>query len=333
MFDPNQAEDRNAAATPEHPPVDGDATDRADAPSNGSVALPESVVTASTPMVEYPMIRFCANPTWFALLAFVMVALASPSAEAAVACGLIDGRTLEQCTVVNTKTECTEKCEPVNMVKVCSTKCDVGCTKTATTSCKGGCETECIKQCTPDPTKYDCKVACTDTCSAKVMIHCKTSIDEAKCIVKAKASCSQTCEEKCKPLPATETCVNKCGTSCNASCTVEENTTCNVDCETSCTTQVKGACVSKCSTTQGALFCNGQYIDGGADLTGCITEIEGAGKKVAGWVKVSGQGDVTVTKGGDSMCSTSRTPGSYWGAAMIGAFVALGAVRRRRVKA
>jgi hypothetical protein len=226
--------------------------------------------------------------------------VAPKMAYADFACGVVDGKTLKNCQVIKTQTECTQKCEPVNMVKTCTTQCGTSCHTTATTACTAGCETDCVKVCTPDPTKYDCKTDCDTQCQGSCAGHCSTSIDTVSCSGHCKAECDTTCTEKCTPLPATETCANKCKTSCEGSCTVQSDTDCSVSCETDCTTQTKGACTTKCNTTEGALFCDDQFINPSIDLSKCVTEIESIGQKVAGWVTVSGSGNgaVTVSTGG-----------------------------------
>lgn len=234
------------------------------------------------------------------------------TARAESACGIVDGHTVTNCENIRDKTTCTEKCEPVSMVKMCSTQCDGSCTETTTTDCTAACETESLTLCTEDPPAYECKPQCTTHCQSSCSGHCESSIDQTTCSGHCRSECDQTCEEKCTALPATETCENKVKTVCDASCIVETTVTCESECETECSTELRGACTTQCTTTEGALFCEEQYIEGGANLGDCVAEIEEAGTPVRGWVKVAADGTATGpgTEGDGVSCATGGSPAS-----------------------
>jgi hypothetical protein len=120
------------------------------------------------------------------------------------------------------------------------------------------------------------------------------------------------CTQQCEPVNMTRVCTTKCSGGCNKSAT----TTCKGGCETECTEQLKGACNTKCTTTEGALFCDGQFIDTGSTIKDCVTEIEG-------------QGTVVVDKGGDAICSSSRTASTYLAMVLAGLATAGLLIRRR----
>ena len=279
------------------------------------------------------MLRLLRNIVSFSAVGLLFVSVTPGTARAESACGIVDGHTVTSCKNIRDETSCTEKCEPVSMGKSCTTQCSGSCTDSVTTECSGSCETESLTKCTADPTKYECKPECTTHCEASCSGHCKSSLDETACSGHCKAECDTTCEEKCKPLPATETCENKVKTCCAASCTVSENTSCEVACETECSTELKGACTTQCTTTEGAVFCEEQYVEGGVDLSACVDEIEASGTEVEGWIKVEANGSATGpgTEGEGVSCATGGRPGapaSLFATAAVGLFLVL-AFRRQ----
>src|SRR5437867_2169214 len=126
------------------------------------------------------MSRSLAQLSLLSISTALLMAIMAPSSARADSCGSVDVSLLQNCQVLKEQT-CTEKCEPVSLVQVCTTMCNGGCTETATTSCTAGCETDCLNVCTPDPTAYDCKTECTDHCEASCSGHCETSVDSASC--------------------------------------------------------------------------------------------------------------------------------------------------------
>src|SRR5438105_1420269 len=82
----------------------------------------------------------------------------------------------------------------------------------------------------------------------------------------------------CRPAPRRRavTCQAKCEASCSGSCTAKANVDCDVSCQATgyanCEAMLTGGCQAQCTTPQGALFCDGQYVDTGNNLQQCISD-------------------------------------------------------------
>ena len=65
--------------------------------------------------------------------------------------------------------------------------------------------------------------------------------------------------------------------SLDGSCTAKANVDCDVSCQATgyanCEAMLTGGCQAQCTTPQGALFCDGQYVDTGNNLQQCISTI------------------------------------------------------------
>ena len=46
-----------------------------------------------------------------------------------------------------------------------------------------------------------------------------------------------------------------------------------MDCHVSCTAELSGGCEVQCQSPDGALFCDGQYVDHGGNLEECIAAL------------------------------------------------------------
>jgi MYXO-CTERM domain-containing protein len=73
------------------------------------------------------------------------------------------------------------------------------------------------------------------------------------------------CDKKCDVELPSASCDVQCKASCDGSCEVQPNIDCQVDCQAKgyarCEADVTGGCMVSCDTQQGALFCDGQFID------------------------------------------------------------------------
>src|SRR5690606_21510239 len=69
----------------------------------------------------------------------------------------------------------------------------------------------------------------------------------------------------------------KCEASCSGQCDAEANLDCQIDCQSTgyvdCVVDVQGGCETACESTDGALFCDGQYVDYGGNLEACIAAL------------------------------------------------------------
>lgn len=72
-------------------------------------------------------------------------------------------------------------------------------------------------------------------------------------------------------------CDASCEASCSGSCEVDKNFDCQLQCQgegqVDCEAEVAGGCEAECKTHEGALFCEGQYVDHGDDLDECVAAL------------------------------------------------------------
>jgi MYXO-CTERM domain-containing protein len=152
--------------------------------------------------------------------------------------------------------------------------------------------------------------------------------------------CSVSCQKRCDVQLPKADCDAMCKASCDGSCTVDPNLDCQLDCQAKgyarCESDVTGGCKARCKTTEGALFCDGNYIDTGDKLQQCVDALEatlqahvmasssGSSSCDAGTCSAKGQARVTTN------CSAAN-PGAG-GSALPGILLLLGfgAVVRRR---
>jgi hypothetical protein len=126
-----------------------------------------------------------------------------------------------------------------------------------------------------------------------------------------------------------------CQAACQGSCTAQANLSCQINCQASgsasCEANYTGGCQATCSEPQGALFCNGQYVNVNA------TNFEACTQQLASLlnINVSAEGSCSGnTCSGQAAASCGQiAPGAM---PMSEGFLALGfglgiagAVRRR----
>jgi hypothetical protein len=104
---------------------------------------------------------------------------------------------------------------------------------------------------------------------------------------------------------------------------VDASAECRIDCraelEGQCESELKGKCEIACEEPEGALFCDGQYVDHGDNLKNCIAALN-AVLKVN--VKASGSADADCSGNSceanaegkvSSSCATSALLGAHGG--------------------
>ena len=136
-------------------------------------------------------------------------------------------------------------------------------------------------------------------------------------------------------VPASAECDARCEASCSGSCEADANIDCQVDCQASgyidCRLDVQGGCEAACDLQEGALFCDGQFIDHGDNLVECIESLQDLlDIEVEGYVR--GECDDNSCEGeagGALSCGVGRSGGAAGGGILIG-LAALAGVRRRR---
>lgn len=250
------------------------------------------------------------------------------------ACGNIHVEAQAECEVIPPSVECESMCTPLSVRATCSARlaadCAGSCTELPSVDCSATCVAECSAECTVDPGKFDCRGACAADCSGHCEAGCAANEDEASCQATCEGSCGVSCDSHCDvELPEAD-CDAGCEASCDGSCEVDTNLDCQIDCQAEahadCEAEVTGGCKTACETEEGALFCDGQYVDHGNNLEQCLEALRNLDVQVTAEAHGSAQGSV------NSSCSLAR-PGVHavgaraWG--VLGAVVALFYRRKR----
>ncbi|MFO0762196.1 MAG: hypothetical protein U0359_37500 [Byssovorax sp.] len=260
------------------------------------------------------------------LFAASLLAVASPAeaAPGAEACNNIALTASAQCEVV-VSGGCATQCTPPSFELACDGECDVS----ASASCTASCEADCATACQVDPGSFDCQADCQATCDGDCAGRCDSSLDKTHCETRCKATCSSDCSASCTGTAPSATCESKCQASCGGSCDVEAN----VDCYVSCESKLSGGCKTQCEAPEGALFCDGQYVDVGQSLDDCVAYLQASlNITVSGYAECKGN---TCTAEASASCScatvgASRPPYDLAGLAGAALGVGLLVSRRRR---
>ena len=218
-------------------------------------------------------------------LAFVALTLTvAPATSRAQleACGDIYVTADAMCEVV-VEGGCTAMCEPVSFRAACaadlSVECSGMCTASAEASCMVSCDVVmCEARCEVDPGMFSCRAECTAGIEARCTSQCSAMAGDGEAQARCQASCEATfvaeCDASCEVTPPSATCMARCEASCQGRCDAEANIDCQVDCQASgyldCEASLTGGCTARCEEPDGALFCDGQYVDHGGNLDACI---------------------------------------------------------------
>lgn len=218
---------------------------------------------------------------FLALCGGLAAPLFAPPAHAGIeACGNINIEATAKCEA-KVGAECTAQCTPVSFEAACHGKleasCDGQCTATLP-SCQASCEGNCTGGCNVDPGSFDCEADCKANCEGTCDGKCSSMANSTECVGSCKATCSSQCTGKCTGTPPSATCDTKCKASCQGSCTAEANMDCQINCQAQgyadCQTQLQGGCTAQCSKPEGALFCDGNFVDSGGNLAACQAAIK-----------------------------------------------------------
>jgi MYXO-CTERM domain-containing protein len=115
---------------------------------------------------------------------------------------------------------------------------------------------------------------------------------------------------------------------------------CQLDCQTQgyagCTSELQGGCETACTQPDGALFCDGQYVDVGEQLDQCVADLEAAFQiEVTGYANGSADcsgGRCTAEGEAGFSCSQGRGDTSGTTLGVLGALAAFGLAFARRKK-
>jgi hypothetical protein len=271
----------------------------------------------------------------------------TPAHAGISACGNIDVDAQASCTAEVSDT-CTVDCSSLNVDVACSAQleasCEGSCPKVPEVSCTGDCEGSCEASCTVKPADFDCEADCKGNASASCDSQCSADANKTQCTASCQATFAAKCHASCTGTPASADCKAKCQGSCQGSCTAQTNLQCQVMCQSSgyakCEANLEGGCKADCQKPEGALFCDGQYIDHNGTVQQCIDAIKAALPSVTIDVSAQSSGScdsTTSTCMGQASASASCafSPHGVNGNDLTGAFAlfaALGAVCMRRRK-
>jgi len=198
------------------------------------------------------------------------------------ACGEVDVRANAECTVIPPSAQCETMCTPISVRAACSAKlaasCEAECTKLPSIDCNATCQAGCMGDCTLDPGKFNCRIDCQADCDGRCSAGCAKSGDKTKCMASCSGACSASCDNQCDVRLPSADCNAVCKASCEGSCRVETNLDCQIDCQArgyvKCEADVTGGCKTRCRTQQGALFCEGDFVDTGDKLQECVDALK-----------------------------------------------------------
>jgi hypothetical protein len=217
------------------------------------------------------------------VLAIVLSQWGSPrAAHAGIgACGAIEVEAHAQCEVVAPGASCEARCKPAAVRAACSARlaaeCRAECPELPSAECKGDCGASCEADCGElEPGRFDCRGACGADCAGRCEANCKAADDGAACEASCAGSCHASCDASCEGQAPEIDCDGGCEASCEGACEADAEFECQADCQADgragCEADVQGGCEVACKGEEGALFCDGQYVDSG-DLDACIAAL------------------------------------------------------------
>lgn len=222
--------------------------------------------------------------TYALLTTLCLLAVSAPLAHAQGldSCGNINVEAQAECEVIPPGVQCEAQCTPITVEAACSARlvaeCDGECNVTPPQNCSIDCQAGCMGECTVDPGSFDCSAECQASCMGECSGKCSASSNRADCMAACEGTCSGKCDAGCEGTPPSAECDAKCEASCDTSCEVEAELDCQIDCQADayadCKLDLQGSCMADCDTQEGALFCDGEYIDHGDNLAECVAAIE-----------------------------------------------------------
>ena len=279
------------------------------------------------------------GPTTLGALA-VCAALWAPPARAGVeACGNIHVEAQGQCELV-VEGGCTTQCTPVHMEAACAASlyasCEGNCNELPSVECEGSCQADCVSECLVDPGSFDCNVACNADCQGECSARCSSG--DSECSASCEASCSASCDGSCEGTAPSATCEARCTGSCEGSCEASANLDCQASCQAegfaSCKAELQGGCETHCTEPDGALFCDGQYVDYGNNLEECVAALEAQlDIEVEGYAHGSCSGNRCTGEAGGSVSCAVQSDGptkERTGPVVLAVMTVLLGVARRR---
>ncbi|MBK6846283.1 MAG: hypothetical protein IPG96_01595 [Proteobacteria bacterium] len=245
------------------------------------------------------------------------------------ACGNISLGLQADCAVQPPGLDCETKCTPVTVRQTCAdrlqTVCAPQCTEQVIETEVQVCRQNCITECQVNPASFQCQASCDTRCGGGCATRCAASADRTRCESSCRATCSASCGGECRVVLPSATCENKCQPSCHAEVQAEVRLQCQIACQEQkfevCESELVGGCQTDCRSREGALFCDGQFVDAGDNLKQCIDALQN--------LDITVEGDVSFSTSGGCGLAASKTPAPWTALGLLGL---LALVRRRRVR-
>lgn len=233
---------------------------------------------------------------------------------------------------------CRADCDVDSMLSTCAAElmasCQGGCNLDVDVTCTDDCQVQCEDQCRADGGQVICNDGCMGECRGACDDRCAGADDADECYASCEATCSGECEESCANVPADADCTEACKECCHGSCSARVNLDCQLGCQASGFSDCQAAALDECSGScgiEGSIFCDGQYIVSGSDVSACADALRERG------VIVETNTDVDLEFGdedGDGsgsigLCRVSSDGGGWSAFAVLG-LLGLVATRRGR---
>jgi hypothetical protein len=276
-----------------------------------------------------------------AALIGVVLLTPTPARAGIDACGDVFVEAGAECEVVPPGADCRTRCTPVSVEAACAGElyldCESDCTVDADVDCTASCQGPCEVDCDVDPGRFDCRAQCQSDCDVSCEASC--SSDDSQCQASCRATCSGRCDARCDvELPEAD-CVAQCEACCTGFCEADASIDCQVDCQADgfvdCSVDVQGGCETACDLDEGALFCDGQFIDHGDNLDDCVEALQDLlDIEVDGYVRGECRGNrCEVEAGGTFSCGVGASDGggaaAGWLLIGLAALAGTGRARRR----
>lgn len=261
--------------------------------------------------------------------------MSAASARTVPACGGVMVSDETRCAV-RLSVDCLSQCTPRRMLQGCATSmvpsCREVCTQPPAPVCTGDCGGTCEARCAVDT--LVCQKGCASECAVDCGARCEDAADPAHCRAACEANCGHECQVQCDALPVDASCLEHCYQCCSGSCTAQANLDCQVDCQKGgiegCQDGLLTACEAGCDA-DGALFCDGQFVAAGVEMTPCVTALKAARVPVTFDSDVGLDTLANVAGQADSMrklgCNSHPVGGGWLGGGLIA--LLLGWRRRR----
>ncbi len=256
-------------------------------------------------------------------------------------CGNIDVSASARCELV-TGGGCVARCEPLMLEAACAgqlyAECEGQCDADISVDCRASCQGECSGQCEVDPPAFDCRASCEGSCEGECSGRCSSS--DSECQASCRGTCSASCDGNCEGTPPEASCEGKCEASCDGRCEAEANIDCQIECQAGgfidCQAELSGGCEAHCTAPEGALFCDGNYVDYGNNLEECVLALQAAyNLEVDGYAEgMCSNGTCTGEAGGSLSCALepgmTRDAWTFGWLGLSGVVLAVARRQRRR---